>query len=142
MTVTRQQVVAEARSWRETKWRHQGRNRQGIDCVGLPAMICHRLGISDYDWTNYDREPTAREMLPTLLAAGAVRIDPKDGKDGDLYLFHQAGFPCHVGIRATHEVYGVPSIIHAHAGHRKVVEEVLQDKVPLVAVMRLPGVVD
>ena len=38
MTVTREMVVAEARTWIGVKWRHQGRTREGVDCIGLPQQ--------------------------------------------------------------------------------------------------------
>ncbi len=138
--VARADVVAQARSYLGVRWRHQGRTAAGLDCVGLVVRVCQDLGLSDYDSTAYGRDPDARKFLSHFVAGGAVRIDPKLAADGDLIAFHQSGFPCHAGIRAT--LRGGPSVIHAHMNRRQVCEEMLAPEAPLVAVYRLPGVED
>lgn len=138
MIVTRVMVVDAARRWDGTKWRHQGRHREGVDCVGLVVMVCRELGLSDYDFLAYGREPDARRFLPHFTAAGAIRIDPKAAGDGDLILFHQDGFPMHSGFLATRR--GVRTVVHAHNGRRRVLEEDLRPESPIVAVFRIPGV--
>ena len=138
--ITRQNVVDAARAWLGTPWKHQGRNRQGIDCIGLPVVVARTLGLSTYDSFAYSREPVAREFMSHFYKAGCVRIDPKKGRDGDLVLFHQAGYPCHAGILST--LHDRPAVIHAHLGHRKVVEEVLQPDASTMAVFTLPNVED
>ena len=137
-TITRQAVVDIARGWLDVPWRHQGRNEHGVDCIGLIVMVCRALGLSEYDSQAYGRDPDAGKFLHHFVHGGATRIDPKIAADGDLIVFHQRGFPCHAGIRSTKD--GVAYVIHAHAGHRKVVEEVLRPEAPLVAVFRLPGI--
>jgi cell wall-associated NlpC family hydrolase len=138
--ITRAAVVAEARNWVDVKWRHQGRNANGVDCVGLIVMVCQTLGLSDYDSTNYGRDPDPMKFLPHFTNGGAVRINPKDAKDGDLVIFRQDKFPCHSGILAT--MHGARSVIHAHAGRHKVKEELVPDDAPIVACYHLPGVED
>lgn len=138
--VTRADIVSEARSWINTPWRHQGRSRSGVDCVGLVVMVCKGLGISDYDSTTYGRDPDARKFLSHFTAGGATRINPQNAQVGDLLIFHQSGFPCHSGIRSA--IGDEPSVIHAHMQRRMVKEERLVGDVPLVAVFRLPGVED
>lgn len=138
--VPRQAVVNAARGWIGTKWRHQGRTREGIDCIGLPAVIGLALSISNYDVEGYDREPSATEFLPHFTAGGGIRINPRDRKDGDLAVFHQRGYPCHCGILAT--LRGQPSVVHASMKEKKVHEELILPKTPFVAIFRLPGVVD
>lgn len=139
MTVTRAQVVAEARKWIGTPWRHQGRNVHGIDCVGLVVVVCKGLGISSYDDTGYGRDPDPHKFLPHFQKGGAVRIDPKIMQPGDLIIFRQSAFPCHSGI--VSEKQGTLHVIHAHMLRRKVVEEPILPQAPVVAVFKLPGVV-
>lgn len=41
-----QAVLREARAWVGTPFRHQGRDRRGLDCVGLPLIVLHSLGVA------------------------------------------------------------------------------------------------
>jgi len=138
--VTRPEIVAAARGWIGVPWRHQGRSRAGVDCVGLIVVVCQGLGLSDYDSTVYGRDPDPTRFLGHFAAGGAMRINPLDAQDGDLLVFRQSAFPCHAGIRSTQ--YGVPYAIHAHLAHRQVVEERLTDQAPIVAAYRLPSIED
>lgn len=150
MTISRDDVITLARSYCESsgrpavKWRHQGRNREGgVDCLGLPACVAKELGISDYDLTNYGRTPEATRFLAHFHAAGCTRVNPVEAADGDLVIFRQDRYPCHVGILSSKA--GVRHIIHASLSHKKVVEEPLPDDrgspgAPIVAVFRMPGV--
>ena len=60
-------VIAEARRWVGIPFRHQGRDGHGIDCVGLPIVVCQALGLigEKFEITNYGRVPTG-ELLPRL----------------------------------------------------------------------------
>lgn len=136
--ITREQVVTEARTWIGRQWRHQGRNENGVDCVGLVVMVCKALGLSDYDSTSYGRDPDAMKFLPHFINGGAERINPLTAGDGDLVIFRQSKFPCHSGILAT--MHGTRSVIHAHAGRRKVTEELVPEDAAIVACYHLPGV--
>ena len=136
--VTRAEIVTAARGWIGVPWRHQGRSRAGVDCVGLVVVVCQGLGLSDYDSTVYGRDPDPTRFLGHFTAGGAVRINPRDAEDGDLLVFRQSAFPCHAGIRSTQ--FEVPYVIHAHLAHRKVVEERLTDQAPIVAAYRLPSI--
>lgn len=142
MTVTREMVVAEARTWIGVKWRHQGRTREGVDCIGLPQQVGVSLGLLTYDYANYGPEPDPIELIKHLEAAGCYRIDPNDGGDGDLLLFHQGGTMCHYGILTTRVIDEKPyrCVLHSvRQGHR-VREEIIQPNAPIVATFRFPGV--
>jgi len=139
MSVTRAQVVEAARAWDGRRWRHKGRNEYGVDCVGLPRVIARQFGLSDYDFLDYGREPDAAKFLQHFAASGCVRIDIKAARDADLIIFHQSGYPCHVGIMATRR--GVRTVIHSSASHKKVVEEDLRPDATVVAAYRMPGII-
>jgi cell wall-associated NlpC family hydrolase len=65
--VTPQQIIAEARQWVGVPFRHQGRARSGIDCVGLPIVVGQALGVLSrgLDVANYGRLPSA-ELVERL----------------------------------------------------------------------------
>lgn len=60
-------VINEARTWVGVPFRHQGRNRYGIDCVGLPIVVCQSLGLIGprFEITNYGRLPSG-ELVERL----------------------------------------------------------------------------
>ena len=64
MSVPREAIVAEARTWLGVPWRHQGwRRTTGCDCVGLVRGVGHALGLIDGRrgpeprFIGYPREP-------------------------------------------------------------------------------------
>jgi len=118
--VTRSDVVNEARKWKDTPWRHMGRNTNGIDCVGLPVMIAKALGIFHYDVKGYAREPANLDMLKHFRA-NMIEYPVVEAKAGDVIIFRDGKFPFHVGIIG--DKYDDLSLIHAYAGRRKVIEE-------------------
>ena len=95
--VSRNNVVAEARSWIGTRWIHQGRDRNGIDCIGLVVVVRRALGIGDYDVAGYPRVPDGT-FLSHFVRAGGVRVPILEIRPADLLLFRVARAPCHVGI--------------------------------------------
>lgn len=125
-----QRVVEQARSYRGVIFQHAGRNRHGLDCAGLIAVVAHDLGITAWDDVNYQREfdpayltrvllrfadPTWEWGHPNGLAELAVQ-------PGDLLQFVLCGHPRHVGIAATDE-RGERTVIHCYQSVGKVVEQ-------------------
>ena len=49
------EIVEYARTWLGTKWRHQGRSKQGIDCIGLIIRTAEEFGFQYEDSTGYAR---------------------------------------------------------------------------------------
>lgn len=134
----RQQIVDEARTWLGVPWRHLGRNRQGIDCVGLGVVVAQALGITDYDTREYGRTPK-----PGLLAGlrrVAIEIPIDDILPGDFLVMRGTAYPYHVAF--VSEKHGVRHIIHAHASRRMVVEEPYIHEWPglTVAAFRFKGI--
>lgn len=63
-------VVTEARSWVGTPFRHQGRDRKGVDCVGLPIVVLSQLGAltPDFEISDYSRRPHGGNLERRLVA--------------------------------------------------------------------------
>lgn len=118
--MTGPQVVAEARRWIGTPYRHQGSRRgAGCDCLGLVRGIWRAVigpepeAMPAYteDWA----EPSGQEVLQ----AAALRwLIPQAGQaPGDVLLFRMrdGGIAKHLGIAA--QVGAQASFIHAYSGH-------------------------
>lgn len=113
MMATRADVVRVARSYHGVRWRHQGRTRYGIDCIGLVILVAHELGLSDHDCTDYSRIPDGRQLRQAL----ECHLQPTtDQQPGDVVLMRFAREPQHVGILTD------IGLIHAYAATRKVIE--------------------
>ncbi len=134
IAVSREQVVAAARAWAGTPWRHQGRVRGvGVDCVGLIIGVARDLGLSAFDVTGYRRRPAERDLLAGCRAH--MRAVPL-ALPGDAMLFRIDGQAQHLGIATD------IGLLHAHAPMRRVVEHRLDEywRARIVAAFRLPGV--
>lgn len=81
-------------------FRHQGRSRAGVDCIGLPVCILKTTGALPTDFLDdptYGRAPNTSEFLDTVR-----KFCPEVHavEDGCLIVFKwpAAKFPSHVGI--------------------------------------------
>ena len=117
------EIVAQARSWLGTPWRHQGRLKGvACDCAGLIVGIGQELGYTDYDFRAYGHMPdgtTLRRICNTHLdRASELGL-------GHVLLMRFKKHPQHLAIVGDK---GSPfSIIHAYAEARKCVEHRLDD---------------
>ena len=138
--VTAADVVAKAREFVSVPWRHQGRNRVGMDCAGLIICVAHDLGLSDFDTRAYGRLPQADRMRELMrkhcTELPAVKLSP-----GLVALMRFEAEPQHLAIIADY-AYGGHGIVHALMQSRRVVEHRLDDlwRSRIVALYALPNV--
>lgn len=126
---TRSQIVAEARTWVDVNYKKKGRNRQGIDCVGLPIKVANALALIDFDTLEYPDRPDGsfiKRVAQVIVAAGGRGKPVVEHADGDLLIFAEGVHQCHCGIRSTDLRSSRPAVIHANARRRCVVEETLE----------------
>lgn len=117
---TGEEIAQEAKKWIGTRFLHQGRSKEGIDCVGLVVKVAENLGYSVEDEKGYNR--TAQGYaFQKYFDKQAKKIKTSDIRPGDLLIFADSKYPCHVAIYV--ETKGIPCIVHAHALRRKVLEE-------------------
>lgn len=109
-------IVQQARTYLGTPWRHLGRNRAGVDCVGLVTCVGYDLGITDFTTDLYRRGDADQEAMITPFRQFCDHVMPRDLEPGDIVLFSTAR-QGHCGI------YAGKTFIHAYARSRKVVEE-------------------
>jgi NlpC/P60 family putative phage cell wall peptidase len=118
---TRADVVAEARRWERTPWRHQARTRGvGTDCGGLVGGVAVALGLVPPDWWattfdprfgGYGRRPV-NDTLRMVCRLFMDDIDPAGARPGDVVLMRFHTEPQHLGIVADYR-HGGLSLIHA-----------------------------
>ena len=136
MTVTREQFVAEARTWLGTPYQHQGRLK-GIacDCIGLVICTAQALGLTEFDIRDYGRRPDGR--LRPVMESHMKKVPLFDAQAADVILFVWQTVPLHVGILTDRDHF-----IHAYLPNRAVVESRLDGKMrsQVVAAYHLPEV--
>ncbi|WP_399677125.1 C40 family peptidase [Xenophilus sp.] len=107
-----EQIVASARKAIGTKWVHQGRSEDGLDCAGLVIKIGNELGLLDWDIKDYERKASMSAMLDIcrehLTEIPRVALQP-----GDLVVLRFKDTN-HIGIIGDYP-HGGLSIIHAQA---------------------------
>lgn len=131
-TELEQRIVACARSWRGTRFAHQGRRKASpgdagaVDCLGLLAGVARELSLTAKDGTllsvhdvlDYSKAPNAvllQEKLANLLhktetiTAGCIALFMLDDR------------PQHLAILSDYAP-NVTGMIHAYAPARGVVE--------------------
>lgn len=129
MSVTRSQIVARARLYLGVPFVHQGRTEWGLDCAGLWIRVMTDLGLTDFDFTHYLREPDG-ETFDRLMSEHCVRVPLAAVGPGDALLMSYAkridsakapqgiDSPQHLAIIT--EVHGEQAyrVIHARADRR------------------------
>ena len=129
-----------ARQYVGVPWRHLGRSREGIDCIGLVLLAARDCGIAADDPAPYAREPSS-QRLRQELARHLDEVPIAAARAGDVLVFNLGLYAGHLGVRGVHPAYRVPSVIHAYAPRRRVVEEPLAtiDAGTLTGVFRVRG---
>ena len=103
-------LVAAARSYVGVPWRHLGRSRTGLDCIGLVLLAARDVGIELSDPAPYAREPQGTRLLEGILGHAERVANPQSG---DVLLFRMGLYGGHVGIASLHPAWGVPACLHA-----------------------------
>ena len=145
-SVSRMDVLAEARTWLDTPFQHQG-CLKGVacDCIGLVKGVGMALGLVDYDpssdlaksFSSYSMQPDSQRMREGL-ATWLVSIPVPDAALADILFMAWGHEPQHVALVTDR------GIIHSYSTIGKVVEHSLdaQWKRRIVAAYRYPYFVD
>lgn len=132
-------LVAAARGWLGVRWRHLGRSRTGVDCIGLVLLCLRECGVEIADPAPYAREPQGTRLLEGIGRHAARVPEPRHG---DVLLFRMGLYGGHVGIASEHPQHRVPAVIHAFARQgEQVCEQVMNDefRAALVGAFRVRG---
>lgn len=120
-TITREEIRDAAMLMRGIPFRHQGRNANGVDCVGLLYVILKRLAYpAIFDVEGYRVSPPATVILETMRD-NFDEIPLEDAGLGDIYLMRIGGRkPKHASVivNTVRDIEkGIePEILHAY-GH-------------------------
>ena len=117
------EIVARARAWVGTPYRHQASCRgAGTDCLGLLRGLWREvLGaepeiVPDYtaDWS----EPGRSEDMLAAAGRHLAPVEPAEAVPGDVLVLRmrEGGVAKHVGILARSPL-GHATLIHASSGH-------------------------
>jgi len=118
-------AIEAARSFVGCKWRHRGRSRFGIDCIGLLVKAMQAGGIKMQDRLDYGREPWNDGLEKELLNHFGKPVTSAP-QAGDIALIHlpQNPAPSHIGLIG--ELNGRLTLIHS-ASELNVCEHGLTD---------------
>jgi cell wall-associated NlpC family hydrolase len=112
--VARADVIAEARTWLDTPYVHQGRTKGvAVDCAGLVIGVARELGVvaPDFDVNGYPREADGTTLM-TVCDRFMTRVAKSDLLPGHVMVFAFDKAPAHVGIVGDY-LHGGLSIIQA-----------------------------
>lgn len=131
-------IVAEARTWVGTRFRHHGRIKgHACDCAGLILGVAKALGVPMIDRPIYAPDPD-----PLLLVENCAQqlksVQTGQQRAGDIVLFAFKGQPKHLGILTDYHGGGF-GVIHAYIAARAVVEHRLDDEWAVVGYYRFKG---
>jgi cell wall-associated NlpC family hydrolase len=115
--------LEEARKYIGTPFRHQGRDFNGLDCIGIIVVPLKNLDLIDTneDSTKYKRYGLSKELVH-ILEKYCIEVNKADMQPGDILLFSKQNSQ-HLAI------YTGDSIIHSNNIIGKVVEHGLDDNV-------------
>lgn len=106
-------MLSAARSYVGARWRHRGRSRYGVDCIGLVVLSLAAAGVQMRDRLDYGREPWRDGLdreLREHFGAPVVGMQP-----GDVVSLRGPGQPepGHVGVIASAPA-GYLTLIHSY----------------------------
>lgn len=136
--MTADELVREVRTWEGVKFRHQGRSRLGVDCIGLAVVTLKDKGYLPTDFADnacYGRAPNTSEFIDTVKKF-CTQIAAAENGCLVVFKWPQAKYPSHAAVLDG------PYMIHAYERSAKVVRTTYgQPWVRMTdSFYRLPGV--
>jgi cell wall-associated NlpC family hydrolase len=132
--------IAEARAYLGVPWVHQGRSRDGIDCLGLVVQAARVSHANTVDLRDYAAQAHDETMLQ-VCHQHMDRVQTSDLLPGDVVIA-KYGNQRHMAIVTDYPVAGELALLHASSIYGKVVEHRLDAtwRRLLLAAFRLRGV--
>lgn len=136
--LNKKDIIKQARTYLGVPWKHQGRSKNGVDCVGFLVLSFKSIGVPVIDLKGYSRQPDGKKLKqildeqPSLNLVNNIQI-------GDILLLRIRHDPQHVAL-VTDSKTSEFGMIHAYnGGEKKVIEHDLADywKRKIVAIYRI-----
>lgn len=117
----RSEIVAAARDWLDVPYQHQGRTRDGIDCIGFTWAVAKDLGYDAIIPANYSTHPKGNQLI-VGCEKWLIRQERMQLIAGDIAIMwgFTRGEAQHFAIMG--ESSARLTMIHAWSRHGKVVE--------------------
>ena len=134
--MTAEDILAAARSFLGTPFRHQGRiPGLALDCAGLVVSVAKEIGADYIDRPGYSRNPSGG-LLESALDDQPCLERVTDRQPGDVLLMRFSGEPQHLAI------FTGENIIHSYEAVGKVCEHRLASvwAARIVRVYRFKGI--
>lgn len=133
-----QGLIAEARTYLGVPWKHQGRTKNGVDCVGFLILSFLHMRVHIDEIRGYGRKPNGKQLKDIMDSQPNLTCVNPPYSPGDVVLFRIRKDPQHVALLTgtKDKLY----MIHSYnGGDRKVVEHNFADywRKKIVAVYRL-----
>ncbi len=126
--ITSHDIIALARGYVGVRFAHQGRGRDGVDCLGLLIAVADECGLefdgkpsSALDVPQYGSRPDV-VALKQKLDAHLTPITRADVRPADIVVLKIDGSPQHLALITDYPMAEEMGMIHAYAPARKVVE--------------------
>lgn len=114
-------IITAARTFMGVPFRHQGRNKLGVDCLGLVLLSAEMSGVKLQDLKGYARSPDGH-TLKSECGKQLIPVKLRDIQDGDILLMSFRREPQHLAIKTN------IGIIHSYQDSGGVVEHGLDDR--------------
>lgn len=138
--IDRSEIRDVARTYLGVRWRHRGRSRTGLDCIGLLVAVGRDLGLSVEDTDREYRKTPDIKLFLDMIRRQTVEGSMNYIRTGSILMLRQGVYPCHCGF-AVFDPGVTPSFIHAATLKRSVVEEPLaQHMANVIEVREMMGV--
>ena len=94
------ELIAEARTYLGVPWKHQGRSRKGVDCVGFLIKAFNHINIDILEIKGYSRNPDGVQLKQIMDNQPNLRkvLANEKMEIGDILLLKIRKDPQHVAL--------------------------------------------
>ena len=112
--IDRQRLIEDVSGLVGTPYHHQGRDENGLDCVGLIIAALRLQGIDPRAPADYGKSPPGDSLLRHIDLCGLFQKVPVDQRQpGDILVFAIRRDPQHLGILIERPAYGPELMVHS-----------------------------
>ena len=120
-------ITLKARELLGVRWIHNGRDKRGIDCIGVVLYACVEAGFGDGGMSRIYPKRPGREFLKLFTGHKDIfEVPITQTREGDIAILSYATHPTHCGIVGT-DKEGNLTVIHSIASRKMVVEDRLEN---------------